>query len=706
MAKPVKPGGSTITVGGPPAPARPSSVPWRLVIVVLAVAALAIGARTAPSWIASVGLTGDALDTAEDIAARAARWSTPVLWAAAISMVLIIIWSVIAGRRRAQNDRVVTAIGRTLRITAAVTDVAKVGRGLIGRPRTVRVRLPADFPVEDPKERASLEQAVVRVLGGHWRGDWKASRLRKGHLTIRRTHPPAITDGDENRTDKGRLLIVGRKVFGKDATVKSMKLGAESGRAEAFTLAFPPNANLANPANRDRVEAALTGLFPGLWEMHWDLEGDTVTAYQRPMLARQVPYVPQPITPANHLKLSAAAIAGRLEPGTWDLDGKTPHGLITGETGGGKSYAFLVLAVEALRRGIPVFGIDPKKIELMALENWPGMERLGVEAPEMADIITYLHDLMMHRYTLLRRRQLQRRDLQPILVLLDELLILQKALNDHWALQKAREGIKGGKDHPAIGMLISLIVLARSARIHLCFGVQRPQATLFDEGARDSIRFRLSLGSLTQEGAIQMWGDAHTGTDVPADVPGRGTISTPAGPKEAQVYRLPELDLEVPDDQLPPEDAALRNRLLADCNAAIRARPVELHMEIGGYHSTARDKAMILDEKKPDPRPTPPGAAASEATSAATDDASGTAPAEAVVDELPAEPIMMPAKGLSPGLHVLIEDPDASGSQVGAEIEQVDDITEEDRLLVDYRIDDGRTGQLDLDPDDELPLAG
>ena len=70
-----------------------------------------------------------------------------------------------------------------------------------------------------------------------------------------------------------------------------------------------------------------------------------------------------------------------------------------------------------------------------------------------------------------------------------------------------------------------------------------------------------------------MWDDAHIGTEVPADIPGRGTISTPVGPREAQVYKLPELDLTVPDEQLSEADAELRRQLLDECRAALALRP-------------------------------------------------------------------------------------------------------------------------------------
>lgn len=89
-----------------------------------------------------------------------------------------------------------------------------------------------------------------------------------------------------------------------------------------------------------------------------------------------------------------------------------------------------------------------------------------------------------------------------------------------------------------------------------------------------------------------------------------------------------------------------------------------------------------------------------KAPAAGADDAAAAEDAEAA-----ATPVMMPAKGLSEGDHVLVDDPDDESTQVEAVVEQIDTETDEDRILIDFRTAAGTGGQLDLDPDDELPLA-
>lgn len=696
-------GGRTTTSAG---------MTWKLFMGLIGITLLAIAARTAPTWITKLGMSGDALKIGRNWADRAANFSTPILILTAALTVLAGIAAAISGRHRAQNERLATALAREVRSTAPTRELVRVGRGLTGRPNVLRVRLPADFPAEDTKARKPVEQSVARVLGGYWTGDWQSNRLRKGRLKLKRSRGPAITDSDiESNSDKARMLVVARRIFGQTGRLH-LTVGLDTeGRAQSFTLVHPPHPGLATPQFRDRVIASLTQLLPGLWEVDCDLQADTMTGQRRPMLLREIPYILQPITAGNRFQIQCAAVAGQLAPATWNLDGKTPHAMVTGETGGGKTYAFLNLAVELLRRGIPIFGIDPKKIELMSMEGWPGLEQLATDPEAAVQVIEYLHDLMMWRYTLIQDRKIRRSDLWPVVVFLDELLILQDELNDHWAMVKARDGIKGGKDHPAIRKIIRMAALARSARIHLCVGVQRPQATLFPEGARDNFRFRLSLGALTQEGAIQMWGDAHTGTDVPTDIPGRGTISTPTGPREAQVFKLPELDLYVQDEDLPPADAALRAQLLAECAAAISNRPKDIYLEIGGYVSSAAADADAVTLTKPTPAsPAALKPATTKSTTPAQATVQAAAPVALTVDDIEIDadddqPVMMSVRGLSIGDKIRIEDPNTSGSMVDAAVEEVDDTAEDGRVLIDYRTFDGRPGQLDLDDSDEIQLA-
>lgn len=655
---------------------RRLDLPWLILmtaVVVLAVAALLWWSP------ALVGLwpQSSIRDQATELANSASSVAASLLWIGLALLAVAAVTMTGLGVLRRQRERVAESVHAATRTRTPLTEFSRtvrLRRTPWGRPKALIVQLPPDFASEDPAERAKVETAAARVLGGQWRGDWNERALRRGKVRLRPTTPGADTDSDNpTMTDPDRVLTVARRIFGSQARLGTSQSDQDE-RLEQFTLIYPPHPRLSSPSTREAVANAMTQLLPGVWEVHWDLESDTLRADRRPRLARVVEYRPQPITDTNRWRLQVAQAAGLADPASWNLDGKTPHALVTGETGGGKTYAFLNLAVEALRRGIPVIGVDPKMVELMAMEEWPGFERLATDPAEMAEVIAYLHDLMMYRYHLIRTRQLRRADLWPIVAFLDELLILQEVLNDHWAREKAEKGIKGGSQHPAIRLIVRMAALARTARVHLAVGVQRPQATLFPEGARDNFRFRLSLGSLSAEGAQQMWDDAHIGTEVPADIPGRGTISTPVGPREAQVYKLPELDLTVPDEQLSEADAELRRQLLDECRAALALRPDRPVLDIGAVTLT----------KAPSTTPASP-----------TEDAAAIEP----------ETVLMPVSGLGVGDRIQAPDPDDADAWVEARIEEVGDPDDEGRILVDYRTADGRPGQWDLDDNEQVELT-
>lgn len=228
---------------------------------------------------------------------------------------------------------------------------------------------------------------------------------------------------------------------------------------------------------------------------------------------------PPTITAPGDLALPIAQIEDH--PGTafWDLD-LDPHALITGAAGCGKSVALALIGAEATRRGIATFHLDPKGPPRSST-TLPDPQRIASTEAEIVEVIEHLHDLMKQRYSQLKQGDLESSDLAPVVVLVDELVTV---LGRNWSISAER--------------LSSLITLGRSAQIHLCVVAQRPGDV--PAQTRDSIRFRLTLGKSTRADAIQMWGDAHTGTELSAHGPGRGTITTPEGPREAQMYRLPD----------------------------------------------------------------------------------------------------------------------------------------------------------------------
>ncbi|SEB32263.1 FtsK/SpoIIIE family protein [Rhodococcus koreensis] len=231
----------------------------------------------------------------------------------------------------------------------------------------------------------------------------------------------------------------------------------------------------------------------------------------------------------------------------WDVSTSSnkPHCLIVGPTGGGKTSVIRTLLTEAARRGVPFVGVDPKMIELDGLEGYPGCGAIIYDALRAAMFVRALHTEMMARNAYIHQMKIEGAQLPLMIAVLDEFFILSgkwqrlaKTGDDETRAQL--------KELDPLGAWADLAVLARSAGIRLLLGVQRPDASLFggaSGNARDNFGTRISLGNLSQDGALMMWGDSTVGREVDTSVKGRGiALGDDGNPVDAQMWWTPNVD--------------------------------------------------------------------------------------------------------------------------------------------------------------------
>ncbi|GAB3244385.1 FtsK/SpoIIIE domain-containing protein [Arthrobacter pigmenti] len=311
---------------------------------------------------------------------------------------------------------------------------------------------------------------------------------------------------------------------------------------ETIEISYGATVKDVNPAWQRRIETIISLKVGGRWRSRFYPQKDKCILEQRPDLPDLINHPGVEIYKTlNNPK--PVLFYARDENGKdvgWELGGPNPHTLVIGPTGGGKTTVFRSLIVGAVAQGIPVYGCDPKRVELRPFEGYPGVGGIASSDVKMSALIEDMHTLMEARYAQIEKNPASKDTMSPVMFILDELLILRSKLTTLWKETPDENGKKRTGQPRWFGMIQNLLALARTAKIHVVIGVQRPDASLFEDGARDNLQHRVSLMRLSAEGSKMLWGNATTGIDLPVKQ-GRA-MASPDGrtPIEVQTYWLSE----------------------------------------------------------------------------------------------------------------------------------------------------------------------
>ncbi|GAA4428641.1 DUF853 family protein [Georgenia halophila] len=389
-----------------------------------------------------------------------------------------------------------------LAVACAVgTVLAAAAVCVFGHRGVKRAELAPDFIsklLETVEKRLELEMTVKT----HDRRRWPATSNDDGEV-----------DPIEERARKTLPQLLGA----------STKLAAEKNQAGeliAVTASHSVGVKVAAAGYRLRVERSISTMLSGRWKASWDLTEDTVTFRLRPTFPKSVPHRREPIASENLFKLPIAVDEdGHIV--RWDLTAGGPHALLSGKTGKGKTVLINGVVMEAAMRGWPVWIADPKPVEFMAMRSWPNVQLVATDVVEIIAMLKLAHDEMERRYAQIDDG-VDESGFEPLTVVVDEFRNLVRQIDDWWARVRAHQ--KGlPTSCPVHGWLPTLAEKARTAKIHLLVGTQRPDATFLGEGMRDNFDTRFSLGPLSPQGAQMMWEAPHLGVAVPRHARGRGT---------------------------------------------------------------------------------------------------------------------------------------------------------------------------------------
>lgn len=419
-------------------------------------------------------------------------------------------------------------------------------RGWPGRPGRLVVRYPSAGLLLDEDRVDQLTE----VLSGQPWGGYVLDKIDERHRRMVFRPAPCEEPEDEEKAEQiRRAKRYVLAALGPTAHVVATELN-DDGSLKAIEATHEIGHKLAPSGYRARLERVVSAVLPGRWRAQWELEKDWVRFELRPELKDMIsPRIPDHSAPTPYSKVEI--------PFADDEDGNVmvwrpeidPHMLLIGGTGTGKTSTVhnIVTAVAAMEWMVWV--VDGKGIEFLGFRDWPNVQIVGSRLEHQIAIIHRAKEEMERRYQLIEEGASES-DFEPILLVLDEFADFKGNLLDWYSA--IRVGKAGDPTQPQVLRdVASLARKGRSARIHLLFATQRPDADFFGGRGmgdmRDNFRMRTSMGPLSPQGAMMLWENPSVGTTIPRGLRGRATtVNDQNVPVEVQSHYTPDPRKVVP----------------------------------------------------------------------------------------------------------------------------------------------------------------
>lgn len=251
------------------------------------------------------------------------------------------------------------------------------------------------------------------------------------------------------------------------------------------------------------------------WGFDWHLNENRVKVGLRPELPNMVPFredaweglawnqVPVGVTHDNKIVV-------------WDLV-NSPHGLMCGATGSGKSVSVNTVIATLMARDWTIRALDPKETEFFWLQYRAGIEVALDNKPCWEALLEAEKDMRRRKEMLSRERQRFWKGipgLKPLLVVVDEafdLLAAKPKDDEEKALQAACKGA-----------IASIARLGRAPGVHLLLVAQRPDAKVLEGELRNNLRGRFLLGSPLSSELLMVFDAAQPPPSHEVGAKGRG----------------------------------------------------------------------------------------------------------------------------------------------------------------------------------------
>lgn len=185
----------------------------------------------------------------------------------------------------------------------------------------------------------------------------------------------------------------------------------------------------------------------------------------------------------------------------WYYD-SSPHALVAGATGSGKTYMLFYLILQHARLGAEIYILDPKRSDLHSLIQFIplGHNHVAMTANQICSVLRKVNEEMNFRYekyfsnTTKMGVNYKYFNLQQIVIYFDEVAAFME------------EDKKLAKE--AEGYLKQLLFKGRQAGIQVILSTQKPTAEAIPTAIRDQMGLRIALGNMSRDGYKMALGDS------------------------------------------------------------------------------------------------------------------------------------------------------------------------------------------------------
>jgi DNA segregation ATPase FtsK/SpoIIIE-like protein len=223
---------------------------------------------------------------------------------------------------------------------------------------------------------------------------------------------------------------------------------------------------------------------------------------------------------------------------TWNFR-DVPHALITGITKGGKTYflSYMILCFVKAKAILKI--IDPKKSDLLYLENYLGKENVVSENWHIARMLREALEEMEKRYKEFKDlsnygygKDYADYGYQPYVVLFDEVMAFMGGSAERKLKDEVNE------------RLLEIIAKGRQAGVYIILTTQRADAKYIDASLRDQLGLRVALGKMSESGYRMTFGDEYKSLKLKNNNKGAGYVYIDGLTAEPQEFVSPFMDFD------------------------------------------------------------------------------------------------------------------------------------------------------------------